>query len=286
MPWSSNGSRRNTRRSRPLRSGKKDLLWRCRPHALGSSRGAQLGQEGRNACRRNHRRTPWHEPHFGGHRCSLSRRSHRRFLGASPPPFCVVAQGRNTAARMACRRRGRVTHHAAIPAYYVGLERRRFNARHHVRKILALAEIYPADAVARAISDGLAAPRSADMSPLVKVSEAGATASGEGNRGNGTCDRADKICENTRGGCIIVTPALRDRDAGLPKNTPDEIAGKLNNERRADCRPGVYGVPADAAPEPAYRAVDERGPLAAIGHVKHVDVAIGSDTARWRPRTV
>src|ERR1022692_978158 len=41
-------------------------------------------------------------------------------------------------------------------AYYDGLEQRRFNARHHVRKILALAEIYPVDAVARAISDGLA----------------------------------------------------------------------------------------------------------------------------------
>jgi len=41
-------------------------------------------------------------------------------------------------------------------AYYIGLEQRRLNARHHVRKILALAEIYPADAVARAISDGLA----------------------------------------------------------------------------------------------------------------------------------
>jgi hypothetical protein len=41
-------------------------------------------------------------------------------------------------------------------AYYDGLEQRRLNARHHVRKILALAEIYPADAMARAISDGLA----------------------------------------------------------------------------------------------------------------------------------
>ena len=41
-------------------------------------------------------------------------------------------------------------------AYYEGLEQRRFNARQHVRKILELAEIYPADAVARAISDGLA----------------------------------------------------------------------------------------------------------------------------------
>jgi hypothetical protein len=42
------------------------------------------------------------------------------------------------------------------PAYYDGLEQRRLNARQHVRKILALAEIYPADAVARAITDGLA----------------------------------------------------------------------------------------------------------------------------------
>jgi transposase len=41
-------------------------------------------------------------------------------------------------------------------AYYDGLEQRRFNARHHLRKILALAEIYPVDLVARAISDGLA----------------------------------------------------------------------------------------------------------------------------------
>ena len=41
-------------------------------------------------------------------------------------------------------------------AYYDGLEQRRSNARHHVRRILALAEIYPVDVVARAISDGLA----------------------------------------------------------------------------------------------------------------------------------
>jgi hypothetical protein len=36
------------------------------------------------------------------------------------------------------------------------LQERRFNARHHVRKILALAEIHPADLVACATSDGLA----------------------------------------------------------------------------------------------------------------------------------
>ena len=41
-------------------------------------------------------------------------------------------------------------------AYYDGLEQKRINARHHVRKILALAEIYPPGEVARAISDGLA----------------------------------------------------------------------------------------------------------------------------------
>ena len=40
-------------------------------------------------------------------------------------------------------------------AYYEGLEQKRFNARQHVRKILALAEIYSVESVARAISDGL-----------------------------------------------------------------------------------------------------------------------------------
>jgi transposase len=40
-------------------------------------------------------------------------------------------------------------------AYYDGLEQKRFNARQHVRKILALAEIYSAESVARAIADGL-----------------------------------------------------------------------------------------------------------------------------------
>jgi transposase len=40
-------------------------------------------------------------------------------------------------------------------AYYDGLEQRRANARHHVRKIVALSEIYGVEAVARAIEDGL-----------------------------------------------------------------------------------------------------------------------------------
>src|ERR1700738_4472531 len=42
-----------------------DLLWRCRPHALGSSRGAQLGQEGRNACRGSDGRAPCQEADLG-----------------------------------------------------------------------------------------------------------------------------------------------------------------------------------------------------------------------------
>jgi hypothetical protein len=41
------------------------------------------------------------------------------------------------------------------------------------------------------------------------------------------------VMTGRRCGCIIVTAALRDRDAGLPKNTPAEIVGKLNNEINA-----------------------------------------------------
>jgi len=41
-------------------------------------------------------------------------------------------------------------------AYYEGLEQRRANPRHHLRKIVALAEIYGVDAVDRAIADGIA----------------------------------------------------------------------------------------------------------------------------------
>jgi transposase len=38
-------------------------------------------------------------------------------------------------------------------AYYQQLEQRRFNPRHHVQKIVALSELYGADAVARALAD-------------------------------------------------------------------------------------------------------------------------------------
>lgn len=40
-------------------------------------------------------------------------------------------------------------------SYYEGLQQRRLNARHHVRKILALSEIYGIEPTARAIEDGL-----------------------------------------------------------------------------------------------------------------------------------
>jgi transposase len=40
-------------------------------------------------------------------------------------------------------------------SYYDGLEQRRANARHHLRKIVALSDIYGAEAVARAIDDAL-----------------------------------------------------------------------------------------------------------------------------------
>ena len=42
------------------------------------------------------------------------------------------------------------------PAYYEGLVARRFNARAHVRKIIALAEIYGTEACCRALDDALA----------------------------------------------------------------------------------------------------------------------------------
>jgi hypothetical protein len=38
-------------------------------------------------------------------------------------------------------------------AYYGELEQRRLNPRHHIQKIVALSEIYPADAVAQALED-------------------------------------------------------------------------------------------------------------------------------------
>ena len=60
-------------------------------------------------------------------------------------------------------------------AYYDGLEQRRLNARHHVRKILALTEIYAADAVARAIS-GRAQPSRPSAPSITNILETRARA--------------------------------------------------------------------------------------------------------------
>ena len=52
-------------------------------------------------------------------------------------------------------------------AYYEGLEQRRVNPRHHLRKIVALSEIYGVEAVDRAIEDGSpSTPSAASTSPI------------------------------------------------------------------------------------------------------------------------
>ncbi len=45
---------------------------------------------------------------------------------------------------------------AKAQTYHEGLEQRRMNPRHHLRKIVALSEIYGVDEVGRAIEDGIA----------------------------------------------------------------------------------------------------------------------------------
>ena len=74
---------------------------------------------------------------------------------AQPPPPALLLGNRVQSGQQG-RQPGTLALSPDAQAYYDGLEQRRLNARHHVRRILALAEIYPADAVARAISDGLA----------------------------------------------------------------------------------------------------------------------------------
>ncbi|MGH8219713.1 MAG: IS21 family transposase [Steroidobacteraceae bacterium] len=84
------------------------------------------------------------------------RRSYDRRQDIEDPdhPKALLAQ------RRAAREQRLLMHFLALgpqaQAYYEGLESRRLNPRHHVRKILALAEIYGTEATARAIADGLA----------------------------------------------------------------------------------------------------------------------------------
>ncbi len=68
-------------------------------------------------------------------------------------PKALLAQRRNA------REQRLLMHFLALSpraqAYYEGLEQRRLNARHHLRKIIALAQVYGTEATARAIDDGL-----------------------------------------------------------------------------------------------------------------------------------
>jgi transposase len=83
-------------------------------------------------------------------------RSYDRYQDIEDPdhPKVLLAQRRNAREQRLLMRFLALS--AKAQAYYEGLEQRRLNARHHVRKIVALAEIYGEDALARAIEDGLA----------------------------------------------------------------------------------------------------------------------------------
>jgi transposase len=83
-------------------------------------------------------------------------RSYDRYLDIEDPdhPKALLAQRRNAREQRLLMRFLSLSPKAQ--AYYEGLEQRRLNPRHHLRKIVALSEIYDAEALARAIEDGLA----------------------------------------------------------------------------------------------------------------------------------
>ena len=82
-------------------------------------------------------------------------RSYDRYLDIEDPdhPKALLEQ------RQSAREQRLLSQFLALsikaPAYYEGLVARRFNARGHVRKILALAEVYGQDACCRALEDAL-----------------------------------------------------------------------------------------------------------------------------------
>lgn len=69
-------------------------------------------------------------------------------------PKELLAQRRNAREQRLLVQFLSLSRHAS--AYLEGIEQRRVNSRHHLRKIVALSEIYGADAVDRAIQDGIA----------------------------------------------------------------------------------------------------------------------------------
>jgi transposase len=69
-------------------------------------------------------------------------------------PKALLAQRHNAREQRLLMQFLSLSRHAQV--YYEGIEQRRLNPRHHLRKIVALSEIYGVDAVDRAIQDGIA----------------------------------------------------------------------------------------------------------------------------------
>jgi transposase len=69
-------------------------------------------------------------------------------------PKALLAQRRNAREQRLLVQFLSLSRHAQV--YYEGIEQRRLNPRHHLRKIVALSEIYGVQAVERAIQDGIA----------------------------------------------------------------------------------------------------------------------------------
>ena len=83
-------------------------------------------------------------------------RSYDRRLDIEDPdhPKALLAQRRNAREQRLLMQFLSLSRHAQV--YVEGIEQRRVNPRHHLRKIVALSEIYGVDALDRAIQDGIA----------------------------------------------------------------------------------------------------------------------------------
>jgi hypothetical protein len=83
-------------------------------------------------------------------------RSYDRHLDIEDPdhPKALLEQRRNAREQRLLMQFLSLSRHAQV--YHEGLAQRRVNPRHHLRKIVALSEIYGVDAVDRALQDGIA----------------------------------------------------------------------------------------------------------------------------------
>jgi hypothetical protein len=94
--------------------------------------------------------------YFDGQLIARHDRSYDRHLDIELPDHAKALLAQRSHAREQRLMMSFLALSSQAAAYYDGLKQRRLNARQHVRKILALAEIYSADEMARAIEDGLA----------------------------------------------------------------------------------------------------------------------------------